>query len=188
MKCKICGKEMTNHPYGKDNLICDHDCFMIDFWNNALDDSAIIIDGDCYHVGEENNSDPYFRGFGGRHFFIKMNDGRIIHTSNLWHQGTVPVSRHVSDNAKFIYPSPEMMTYVKESCNNTVRVFDDSSKFGDITAGSLYFLNGFEVEDSEFRVGPLILKKICTNNPHIKNEPLWVLGEVLSNAFLDDKE
>lgn len=100
MKCEICGKEIQS-SINIDKNICSHRCFLIDFWNEALDKDAIIINGYCYHIGK-TGCKPH--GFGGQSFFIQMNDGRKIKTNNLWSNGEVPLERNVKDNAKFIEP------------------------------------------------------------------------------------
>ena len=84
MNCQVCGKEIKKQ-----------------FWNEVLDNNAIIINGNCYHVDNEDST-SCFRGFGGRPFTIKMNDGKIIHTTNLWHHGTIPKEFYKGDNAEFI--------------------------------------------------------------------------------------
>lgn len=78
------------------------------FWLNQLNGNAIIINGQCYHVGDENTKGE--RGFGGDKFVIEMlyntavyKQGQRIVTTNLWHNGKVPDWCSVSDNAKFIY-------------------------------------------------------------------------------------
>jgi hypothetical protein len=102
MKCIICGKEIEKSSYSH-KVICSSECFHVDFWNNCLDDSAIIIDGECYHDrGRKPKCCSGFLGFGGAEFTIKMNNGRIIRTNNLWCNGKVPEERQVSDNACFI--------------------------------------------------------------------------------------
>jgi hypothetical protein len=75
----------------------------LNFWDRCLDDAAIIINGECYHDGgrKPKNYDG-FMGFGGREFKIKMNNGKVIETNNLWCNGTVPKDRNVEDNAVFI--------------------------------------------------------------------------------------
>ena len=103
-KCPVCGKELENPPYY--NGCCSDECFHIDFWRNALDDEAIIIDGHCYHIGEEPedllNYEGYL-GFSGREFKIKMNNSdKIIITHNLWHQGEIPLEFNKQDNAQFV--------------------------------------------------------------------------------------
>lgn len=82
--------------------------FEQDFWRQQLDGRAIIINGQCYHAGDENAKGE--RGFGGDKFVIEMlyntaayKQGQHIITTNLWHNGKVPDWCGVSDNAKFIY-------------------------------------------------------------------------------------
>ena len=105
MKCIICGKEIEKSGYSH-KVICSSECFSVDFWNDALDDTAIIIDGECYHDGgmkPKNYSG--FLGFSGALFKIKMNDDRVFETNNLWYNGVVPKERGVKDNAIFIKES-----------------------------------------------------------------------------------
>lgn len=46
-----------------------------------------------------------WRGFGGSKFKVKMNDGRVFETTNLWCQGhiTPQWKDKLPDNAEFIY-------------------------------------------------------------------------------------
>lgn len=102
MKCVICGKEIEKSSYGN-AVLCSSKCFSEHFWNECLDDTAIIIHGVCYHDGGKKSSDyTGFMGHSGRYFKIEMNDGRIIETNNLWYNGEIPVERKVEDNARFI--------------------------------------------------------------------------------------
>lgn len=104
MQCIICGKEIEKSSYSH-KVICSSECFSVDFWNDALDDTAIIIDGECYHDGGmKPKTYSGFLGFGGNLFKIKMNDGRVIETNNLWYNGVVPKERCIEDNACFIKP------------------------------------------------------------------------------------
>ena len=98
MNCIICGKEIEKSLYTHKTL-CSSQCFNVDFWNDCLDEEAIIIDGTCYHDGGAAYGS--FIGHSGRHFKIQMNDGRVIETNNLWYNGEVPKERNVKDNAKF---------------------------------------------------------------------------------------
>lgn len=103
MKCIICGKEIEKSGYGN-AVLCSSKCFTENFWNENLDETAIIINGECYHDG---GMKPVgysgFLGHGGRYFKIQMNDGRVIETNNLWCNGDIPKERHVEDNAVFIW-------------------------------------------------------------------------------------
>jgi hypothetical protein len=102
MKCIICGKEIEKSGYTH-KVICSSECFSVDFWNDTLDDTAIIIDGECYHDGGMKSKNySGFLGFSGALFKIKMNDGRVFETNNLWYNGVVPKERCIEDNACFI--------------------------------------------------------------------------------------
>lgn len=106
MKCVICGKEIEKSSYSN-KVLCSSECFHIDFWNDCLDEAAIIINGECYHDGGMKPKDYRgFLGFDGSLFKIKMNDGRVIVTNNLWYNGEVPEERGIEDNACFIKPEP----------------------------------------------------------------------------------
>jgi hypothetical protein len=70
------------------------------FWEETLDDAAVIVNGRCYHIGDED-SKSYFRGFGGAPRVIEFFDGRVVHTTNLWDNGKIPERYRVPDNAKF---------------------------------------------------------------------------------------
>lgn len=102
MKCVICGKEIEKSMYSN-AVLCSSECFSENFWNDTLDETAIIIDGECYHDGGMKPPGYQgFQGFGGRYFKIQMNDGRVIETNNLWCNGDVPPERNVQNNAIFI--------------------------------------------------------------------------------------
>ena len=104
-KCKICGKEFEKSIYNDNLHLCSEKCHSVDFWNQILDDNAIIIDGECYHAGRNRPNEKHTNllGFSGRKFKIQFKDTlEVIETNNLWHNGTVPKERNVADNAKFI--------------------------------------------------------------------------------------
>ena len=52
----------------------------------------------------DEDSDGPFRGFGGAEHFFKFFDGRIVRTTNLWHQGDIPARFRLllPDNATLI--------------------------------------------------------------------------------------
>jgi hypothetical protein len=98
MICPVCGKlAVPMYVNGE----CSNECFTKGFWQETLNDTAIIINGKCYHVGDEDDT-SCFRGFGGARYKIQMNDGRIIETTNLWTNGIIPEEFARPDNAKFI--------------------------------------------------------------------------------------
>ena len=96
--CEVCGKEFEEGCAG----FCSEHCFEEDFWTKALDGKEIVIGGECYHVGLEDDSPSWFHGYGGARFKIRMNDGRVIETTNLWNQGDIPARFYTGDNAEFI--------------------------------------------------------------------------------------
>lgn len=105
MVCKICGKEVLDTSPFRSKKICSEECFLVDFWNKALDGDEIVVDGRCYHDGGnvDRPSRSRLLGHGGREFKIRMKkDSKVIVTNNLWDNGLIPKSRHVSDNAEFI--------------------------------------------------------------------------------------
>ena len=102
MKCIICGKEIEKSQY-MNAVLCSEECFKENFWNGCIDDTAIIINGKCYHDGGKK-PEGYrgFMGLNGALFKIKMNNGEIIDTNNLWYNGEIPKDRNIQDNAVFI--------------------------------------------------------------------------------------
>lgn len=102
MKCIVCGKEIEKSCYMDVILCSSFDCFLTNFWDNCLDDSALIIDGECYHDGGKSSRKNRDLGFGGRICKIKKKNGEIIETNNLWYNGKVPKERNIEDNAEFI--------------------------------------------------------------------------------------
>lgn len=84
------------------------ECFLCNHWKEILerdktDTTAVVIKGHHYYISDEN---PALRprGFGGTKFVIQFNDGRLVTTTNLWHQGEI--SRYwlpkFPDNAVFV--------------------------------------------------------------------------------------
>lgn len=82
-------------------------CFKCDFWtekvewsHNEKEEMPIRIAGGHYRPGIANHKG----GFGGTNFLIRMNDGRIFGTRNLWSQGPIPkhFRERLQDNAKFL--------------------------------------------------------------------------------------
>lgn len=106
-KCRVCGKEYEGMPFYITKSVCSAECYHEDYWNNRLDDKAIIIKGHCYHdhgafdAGSFNR--PPVQGFAGREFKIRMTDtDTVIETNNLWDDGLIPEDRVRPDNAEFI--------------------------------------------------------------------------------------
>ena len=106
MKCEICGKEIEKSQY-YNKILCSGKCFMINFWQEIIaeKDKHIVIQGECYCDGGEN-SPGAFRGFSGRRFWIRFNDGSTLTTNNLWYQGKIPEEfrKELPDTAEFYTP------------------------------------------------------------------------------------
>lgn len=104
--CEFCGREFSRTC--EPNAYNGNNCFNCSFWIKKIElsdedeDRRVIVDRQHYRLG---NDDPgAFRGFGGRKFTILFQDGRIIETSNLWHQGEIPerFRKWLPDNAIFV--------------------------------------------------------------------------------------
>lgn len=108
--CKECGKKEEGNwvEEKKLRLIERQLCFSCDFWYShyLLKNSKIVarIKGHHYRIGVKTNDPNRWKGMGGSKITIKFNDGRIIHTDNLWHQGEIPErwKERMPDNATFI--------------------------------------------------------------------------------------
>ena len=72
-----------------------------EFWKETLDDAAVIVNGRCYHIGDEDSKSP-FRGFGGTPWIIEFFDGRVVYTTNLWDNGKIPPELGIQDNARLL--------------------------------------------------------------------------------------
>lgn len=94
-RCRVCGK--VEHPTHWINsmsklLITRRLCFGCNHWyQNHLEDSEpytwAIVDGGHYRLLP--HTDSYFKGFGGRLFRFKFNDGTIKECDNVWFQGEI---------------------------------------------------------------------------------------------------
>jgi len=108
--CKECGKHETGNwcDACAQSLIDNKLCFNCNFWMlyvNMKDNPKIArIAGTHYFVEPDIQKNfEGFRGFGGRAFHIKFDDGRELITHNLWCQGEIPLHfrTRLRDNAKF---------------------------------------------------------------------------------------
>lgn len=81
-----------------------------DYWEKRIEadeqfpHQAVVVDNIHYVVGSEAQPVGASRGHGGRKFRIRFFDGRLVTTTNLWHQGPIPpVFRdRLPNNAEFI--------------------------------------------------------------------------------------
>lgn len=111
MICKICGKEFDKRSYCSPyEDICCSECFHINFWNDKVESvrtepRQVVINGEVYWIGDEDQHPFEFRGFTGLKFKIKRRDtGEVFETTNLWYNGKVPeeYKDKIKDNADFI--------------------------------------------------------------------------------------
>lgn len=69
-------------------------CFQCARWyqilaEDALDpDRVVILENHHYTIGDE--APCVMRGFGGLKWVLALVDGRVVTTTNLWHQGEIP--------------------------------------------------------------------------------------------------
>lgn len=81
-------------------------CFSCNFWIEKVeirDKSRVArINGHYYQISSIWGAGA-FRGFGGQKSVILFHDGRRVKTTNLWHQGEIPVRfrERLPNNAKF---------------------------------------------------------------------------------------
>lgn len=112
-KCYVCGKTInTNKLYysvGPNSYICDNEeCYNFYFWDSLATRMAhnlfheyVIVNKEVYQIGSDDDSP---RGFGGRHWAIRFNDGHYVETNSLWHRGKLPkrLESGFPDNAVFV--------------------------------------------------------------------------------------
>jgi hypothetical protein len=111
-KCSKCGKENFSTSYCKSELIKMENrkmCFGCSYWYdrylNRDNINQIVVNGEMYQVGPENQPKSRFRGFGGRKFKIKrLLTGEEFETTNLWYNGEIPecFKQDFKNNAEFI--------------------------------------------------------------------------------------
>lgn len=112
-KCYVCGKTIHGgklyYSVGPNSYVCDNeDCYNFYFWDSLAARMVhnrfheyVIVDGEVYQIGSDDDSP---RGFGGRHWAIRFNDGYYVETNSLWHRGKLPerLIPDFPDNAIFV--------------------------------------------------------------------------------------
>jgi hypothetical protein len=89
--------------------VCSEKCHDVHHWRGYIETQSsprsVRVEGQHYWIANDApDGAPGFRGFGGRHWRVHFDDGRVIDTRNLWHQGAIPawaVAEGLTDNAKF---------------------------------------------------------------------------------------
>ena len=93
MKCILCGKEFNGNNI-KVAPVCSNACaHTLEYWLEIMvdmDKRIIIADNRCYRLRAEYDTNAGFRGFSGARFYIRLNDGTEITTTNLWSIGKIP--------------------------------------------------------------------------------------------------
>ena len=111
--CVICGKEEDPERWtnGKDLLkhrlcqSCKHWHEQDELDKNERGKHGYAIIGGTHYVLCPHTDAQIFRGFGGRKFTIRFNDGYETVCDNLWCQGEVPEGHWrelMPDNAEFV--------------------------------------------------------------------------------------
>jgi hypothetical protein len=124
--CVECGERHTRRwaPCMASELRGAKLCFNCHFWQEKVDwsndpaerDRCVRVNGNHYHIGEEPTEEERRAsggvgiGYGGTKIRIRFNDGRVVETRNLWHQGNIPerFKGRLPDNASFIQPEEEL--------------------------------------------------------------------------------
>ena len=96
--CKIKDTGIDQHPFDDTN----YDKFWEEKISIKNDADVARIDGQHYIIGSRTEKSDS-NGMGGAVRTIKFNDGRIVTTCDLWHQGRIPESYkdRLPDNAIF---------------------------------------------------------------------------------------
>jgi len=94
--CSQCGNK-ENLAYidpVRGNLIDKMLCFSCNFWSEYVSNrnypNSVRVNGNHYWILSETIQKGAFRGHSGIKFRIDFFDGRIVYTTNLWHQGVIP--------------------------------------------------------------------------------------------------
>lgn len=104
--------------------VCDTCDFWLDKWRMRNQNNVIRVDGQHYMFGDHLQDARITQdttlemlaksmkkkdglGFGGRGMVIRFNDGRVIITNDLWHQGTIPTrfANVMPNNAEMVFAS-----------------------------------------------------------------------------------
>ena len=110
--CGECQERITGPPLNHDMVrrgLC-YNCNFWEIWVERKDhpdyESHIArINGEQYLLGPEDTfARP--RGMGGVHKVILFKDGRTVESTNVWHNGMIPLHfrNRLPDNATFVEP------------------------------------------------------------------------------------
>ncbi len=87
----MCGQYFATHYHENERMLEKNICFSCNFWDEMCDKKdRIIANHTCYKNGGRKSQKDGSLGFGGAEWKIKMNDGTLVETNNLWHNGEIP--------------------------------------------------------------------------------------------------
>ncbi len=128
-----------------------------DFWKSKVEikdnPNVARINGVHYFIGDENEKGTNsFRGFDGKKFKIKFNDGREVETTNLWYNGKIPkeYEKDLPDNAIFIEED------MRERCEKEAR---EIAKQTQLRCDSLELESEVEKELTDFITTALLKRE-----------------------------
>lgn len=111
-RCKLCGCFYNENEFDdceiKDIMIQEHLCFTDAFWEEKFriaDKNTFVVNHQRYHGSLIDKSQVKgFVGCGGADFYVKYNDGRVMHYNNVWFQGDIPKRwwNKIPNNAELI--------------------------------------------------------------------------------------
>lgn len=101
----VASKNEETQQLMADRKMCSTCLFWIKIVEEKKDRRRIITNNNAYWIRTFGQTDRNgVIGFGGRKFDIKMNNGEIIKTNDLWHQGEIPphFRNRLKNNAQFV--------------------------------------------------------------------------------------
>lgn len=105
--CKMCGQFFATHYSDNERMIELNICFGCNHWDLLAErKDRIIANHTCYSNPGRRNPNEGFLGFGGAEWKIRMDDGTLVETNNLWHNGEIPKRfwERMPDNAMILQP------------------------------------------------------------------------------------
>lgn len=110
LACVECGAPDGARTTNREQLLADSVCFGCGYWRTLAETPGVVTaDWHRYEIGDDRPGlSGSSRGFGGRRFVVRFDDGRVVETSNLWTQGIVPewFRDRVTPNAAVASPEP----------------------------------------------------------------------------------
>lgn len=111
VQCVECG-EQDEAGYMepiKSSMVNRSLCFYCLFWTEYAESyhqpDQVVVNGKHYVIGDEQQAgNRRWRGFGGSPFNIRFFNGRMVRSTNLWHQGDIPerFKERMPNNAEFV--------------------------------------------------------------------------------------